>query len=612
MQAPPTNHQPQPVPAAALERNQAEIEARGAWEPAKLRENAVGVTLFDTPASADGTVTVVIPAEQLDKVANCAFVEIVTEPPHPGRPAAFLGVVTEGPFHEPDGLRGDSALIVTTAVRGATMFLPRYHGRAAVEILGERVGKALGPPRFRPLPNSPARLLDDNEVRDFLKVDGDLHLGLAVGYEGIEVAIDSKDKNVLPRHLGVLGSTGGGKSTTVSRLIAQAQAAQMAVVVLDVEGEYSHIHEPTDQPAMLELLAARRQEPAGLPADRVTLYHLANHEPSNRNHPNRSPFTLTFDALAPAAIAEILDLNDAQTERFYRAYDLAVDLTINVFQERKHEKRLEWDDQERGFPGLRLNAIYDVVRAIADKLEGSRAPVSNWNPVEKWSEEFKTTIDRAHGEQKFQSVTSWRALQGKLGVIRRLNMLDIKGTEQLRAESFVEPGRVSLIDLSDMDSPYQRNLAIAEVLRLVQLGQEDAFKVAETKGLAPPRTLVIVEEAHEFISAERIKQMPILFNQLARIARRGRKRRLGLCFVSQLPQHLPREILGLLNNVILHRLTDAAVVRELRQAFGSVDDGLWRQIGSLAPGQAVVSFTSITRPLLVAMDPTPVKLRLVD
>ena len=32
----------------------------------------------------------------------------------------------------------------------------------------------------------------------------------------------------------------------------------------------------------------------------------------------------------------------------------------------------------------------------------------------------------------------------------------------------------------------------------------------------------------------------------------------------------------------------------------------------LAPGQALVSLTSMTRPLLVAIDPTPCKLQLVD
>ena len=61
--------------------------------------------------------------------------------------------------------------------------------------------------------------------------------------------------------------------------------------------------------------------------------------------------------------------------------------------------------------------------------------------------------------------------------------------------------------------------------------------------------LVIIEEAHEFLSAERIDKMNILFQQVARIAKRGRKRWLGLAFVTQLPQHLPRQVFGLVNKL---------------------------------------------------------------
>jgi hypothetical protein len=64
----------------------------------------------------------------------------------------------------------------------------------------------------------------------------------------------------------------------------------------------------------------------------------------------------------------------------------------------------------------------------------------------------------------------------------------------------------------------------------------------------PPRVLIVIEEAHEFLSAERADKMPILFQQVARIAKRGRKRWLGLVFVTQLPQHLHPQLFGLVNS----------------------------------------------------------------
>ena len=43
-----------------------------------------------------------------------------------------------------------------------------------------------------------------------------------------------------------------------------------------------------------------------------------------------------------------------------------------------------------------------------------------------------------------------------------------------------------------------------------------------------------------------------------------------------------------------------------------IDAGLWNRLTGLAPGQAIVSFPHMARPLLVSIDPTPAELRLVD
>jgi uncharacterized protein len=129
---------------------------------------------------------------------------------------------------------------------------------------------------------------------------------------------------------------------------------------------------------------------------------------------------------------------------------------------------------------------------------------------------------------------------------------------------------------------------------------------------SPARVLVIIEEAHEFLSAERIEKMPILFQQVAKIAKRGRKRWMGLVFVTQLPQHLPRQLFGLVNSYILHKITDPQVVSTLHRTVSGIDESLWNRLSGLAPGQAVVSFPHMTRPLLVSIDPTPAKLRMVD
>jgi uncharacterized protein len=210
-------------------------------------------------------------------------------------------------------------------------------------------------------------------------------------------------------------------------------------------------------------------------------------------------------------------------------------------------------------------------------------------------------------------IASWRGLQGKLGRLHRLSIFDSRTADPIDFSEMLQPGRVSIFDLSDTDSPQINNLVIAQILRGIQQQQDENYKAAaKTNAKKPTPTMVLIEEAHEFLSAERIRQMPVLFQQVARIAKRGRKRWLGLGFITQLPQHLPDEALGLINNWVLHKIGDANVIARLRKSIGGIDDALWGRMLSLAPGQAVVSLSGLVRPLQVTIDPTPCKLQMVD
>ncbi len=599
---------------------------------------AVGKTLFDLPGSTDLTVTVVVPKDQLHAAPAQSLVRIRSRTD--GR--AYLGVVTAGPFAEPDGLRGDSPMLTAVATHGGD-YLPPYHGRFQVTLLGEELKDGeLTPPRLRPLPNSPVFVLGDAEAGKVLKCGGDVRLGLAVGHEQVEVGAPSHAKNVFPRHTAILGTTGGGKSTTVAGLIARARAAGMAVIVLDVEGEYTVMHEPTDSAAMLAGLRDRGLSPAGVAVKDMTVYHLVGRGTANPAHPNRKEFSLQFARLSPYAVMEILDLSDAQQERFLKAFDIAKevmrDLGIFPAKNSPDQERLalENDEFERGYPRMLLSLLMDVVGAClarADKgpKEGrGKATPSLFDEDAPTGFESRTgALKTSEGKAKLATrvnaasppgnAISWRAVLGRLARLNRMKVFhDDSGPGPMTYANLLRPGSLSVIDLSDSGFSELNNLVIADILRGVQDEQEKsyaAFEKAKAKGdtaADPPRVLIVIEEAHEFLSEERIAKTPVLFEQVARIAKRGRKRWLGLCFVTQLPSHLPKQVLGLCNSFILHALKDPQVATLLKRTVGGVDEGLWDRLPNLAPGQAIVSFPHFARPLLVSIDPSQAKLRLTE
>jgi DNA helicase HerA-like ATPase len=604
-------------------RRQLAAETAAAGGPAEPRPGdagAVGKTLFDLPGSTDLTVTVVVPKDKVHAAPAQSLVRIASRAD--GR--TYLGVVTAGPFAEPDGLRGDSPMLTAVATHGGD-YLPPFHGRVQVTILGEELADgALTPPRLRPLPNSPVFVLDDQESEKVLKCGGDIRLGLAAGHKGVAVGVPSDKKAVLPRHTAILGTTGGGKSTTVAGLVKQAADAGFAVVLLDVEGEYVHLHEPTDQPAMQKALESRGLDATGLKPGAMTLYHLVGRDPANPAHPNLKPFSLQFARLSPYAVMEMIGANDAQQERFLFAYDLCKALLrdLGVFPEatatdadkEKQEKLLlRLDEFERGWPRMTLSHLLDVVGMC--KAAVAKAAFAPFNAVFKSPAGEQAVKKYLDPKQMPGNVSSWGKLLGMLWRLNRLKVFDrnTAGAKCINYPDLLAPGKVSVVDLSDAGMTELSNIAIADLLRGIQEAQEAAYRKFERGEVGqPPRVLIVVEEAHEFLSEERIDKMPVLFQQVAKICKRGRKRWLGLCFVTQLPAHLPKQVLGLCNSFILHKLTDPGVVSILRRTVGGVDDGLWDRLPNLAPGQAVASFPHFTRPLLVSIDPAPGKLRLAD
>ena len=585
--------------------------------PLRPDPRVIGRTTFDGPGSEDMALTVLLAKDRVREAPSQSLLRIVSAD---GK--KYLGVVDSGPFAEPDSLRAESPILTTVATQEVD-YLPRYHGRLGVKLLGEELADGtLAPPRFRPLPNSAVFALEPEETAKVLKVDGDIRLGLAVGHDELLVGIPSKSKNVLPRHTAILGTTGGGKSTTVAGLVRQASKAGMAVILLDVEGEYTFLHEPTADPRAASLLADRGMAPAGVPAHAMKLYHLVGRDTTNPAHPNLCPFSLQFARISPYAAMAMMECNEAQSDRYLVAHEIAKNLLrkLGVFPvkdaapedaERQEKILLRLDEFERGYPRMELSFMLDVVAACKAKIaKGKFAPFHKFLKTSEGTAELDREIKAADLPT---NVASWGKVHSLLWRLHHLKVFDRGRDTYPRYKDMLEPGRVSVVDLSDAGLNVLSNIAVADVLAGIQEEQDRKYRQFEAgKGDAPPRVLVIVEEAHEFLGAERIAESSHLFDQIARMAKRGRKRWLGLTLVTQLPQHLPRQVLAMCNNFVLHKLTDPQTISTLRHTVSGVDDSLWARLPSLAPGQAVVSFGHMTRPVLTSIDPATSKLRMVD
>jgi hypothetical protein len=543
------------------------------WQP----DDADGRTLFDTPHSTDGTVLAVFPQQCFPKWRSQALAHIVSSD---GR--TYLAQVAQGPYAAPNGLPANSPLLLATQVEG-TLFTPPYHGWVELAILGEVKDGNVIVPLYRPRPNSLVRLLDLEQTRAALHCDGDLRLGRAVGNPDLFVGLRSTEKHHIPRHSLVVGTTGAGKSTFMAALIDKLARAGFCVLVIDVEGEYTMIDQPADSAKIVPALRAQGLEPAGV-SDTFLLVptHAAT---ANPDHPRIRRFCLDFADISPSIAMELLQGSDAQTERFLKAYDAAGELVTQLGlvpdRERHKEALRSWDDQETGYPSLKLAHVLDMAEAVGALFSGEDAVAERYLHGEGFRGHGKPLLEKAAVvKSKSSHHNSWRKTVGLLATLYRSGLFDRSGTKaaddrpitSLNYRDMVRPGRVLIFDLQGVDAPQHRNLAISDLLRGVMEAQDALYAAAPPD--AKPKTAIIIEEAHEFVSGERIRQMPTLYGQIERIARRGRKRWLGLVFATQFPQHLPGELFTLCNNRILLRLGDEPTIRRLQHSVGGVPEAL--------------------------------------
>lgn len=600
-----------PVPdAAEAELAAATFESAGPWTP----DDADGRTLFDTPQAEDGSVTVVFPQAKFDRWRSQALAHVVSR--EDGR--TYLAQVVRGPYAAPVGLPASTPALVITQVEGS-LFTPPYHGWAAVEILGEVRDGQTTVPLFRPRPNSAVKLLTAAETRAALKCDGDLRLGKAVGFDDLPVGLRSDEKAHVPRHTLAVGTTGAGKSTFIAGWVEKLAASGFCVILIDVEGEYASLHRPADSPRILPALAARGLAPAGVKDSYLLVPTTA--AASDPGHPRVRRFCLDFANTSPYIAAELLGGNDAQTDRFLAAYDAAADLVTALGlapdKDAHAAKVRDFDDQETGYPDLKLAHVLDAAQAAAavvgkDEVEEKYLHADGFR-----GHAGRLTEKAAELVKKLPNVQSWRKTVRLIAALYRTGLFDRTGAaadgkkiESLHYDKMVAPGRVLVFDLAGLDSPAHRNLAISDLLRGVIDAQDRLYEAAPAD--KKPKTVVVIEEAHEFVSAERVSQMPAVFGQIQRIARRGRKRWLGLVFATQFPQHLPGELFTLCNNRVLMRLGDEPTLRKLQHSVGGVPENLWPRLKNLPTGQAIVSAHGIEPALIVSLDPGRCMLRMVD
>ncbi len=500
--------------------------------------------------------------ENSDKIFRNEYVKLKSND------TVFIGRIVEGPYFIPEEVSRESAFAQTSILKGNEFkAIPNYFTLGRIEILGEKNNGELQGTNRRPLPKTPVEKLTVEELQSLIGIGGDVVIGEIVGYPNVNVILDSQSKKVLPRNIGIFGTVGSGKTNTAQVLIEEASKADYAVIVFDVEGEYVEMDKPTNEEKLFDKLKKYYPKPKGLSNFKV--YCPAGSE-KTRN--GSIAFDIKFDEVDPYIISEIAGLEDAQEQAFFQMIDRLRNECRKKKKEIKSKAISFLEGGEHVDVGLTLKELLCKFPDIENELRGVQTSTKN-------------------------------ALWRKLDWLTKWKIFDVIN-KPLEIKNLIKPGLVNIIDVSTVPNDAAKNIAIAETLRKIF-----NYKVTNSDS---PKTLIIIEEAHTFISRENRDKMAATMDMLKLIARRGRKRWLCLTFVSQQPSHIPDEIFELCNTRIIHSIKSEYNLNPLRRSSGEVISEIWDMIPTLGPGQAAITSPQFNHTILVNIRPAMTKRKFIE
>ena len=377
------------------------------------------------------------------------------------------------------------------------------------------------------------------------------------------------------RHCAILGTTGGGKSWSVARLVEQCGKLNSKVILFDATGEFGGL-----KGSVLHVYLGAHPRPA--PQSRQVVLPYFQLTESDLF----AIFKPTGQSQAPKLRAAIKSLKLARL-----APNLALDGLIT-----KANKAKEPFDTETARHIAAIEEPYSIfqIKKLPQQIQNECVFPS-----------------RSALETQYYGDINGSEVSQCMPLINRIQ--DIVQSPNL-APIFDPQDKPSLLEVIDkfMEHPSIRVLCVSlqylsfahmarEIIAnatgryLLQAGRDEKFQ--------DKPVLVIVDEAHQFLNTTLETDNGFFpLDSFGLIAKEGRKYALSICIATQRPRDIPESVLSQMGTFIVHRLINDRDRAVVERASGSVDAGVLASLPALAPGQAVVLGVDFPVPLSVAME----------
>lgn len=424
------------------------------------------------------------------------------------------------------------------------------------------------------------------KLGDDLRGGGSLNVGL---------------KNLISRHVAVLGSSGQGKSCFTAAILQQiVRLPRARIVVFDINGEYeTALKTPQLPQGAVKCTTIGGPEPGSF---KIPYYALGRHGLNRLLIPSEK-------TQRPALTFALEHLHQVRYFPKSRGAGLANDTAPFLFDDCRQQGAAEADHriQQIRSGQARSAEVWPNMAALASLVAESHAIQPNQRgALERNAFNYSnvspliTRINRFTEDPMFRSVVD---VDGGVGTANSLDWTreSTNLVEQIFGGQEV-PWRVHIIKLQHLS----HDLTPLVLGSLLELYAYELFRRGQSNKIP---TLLVLEEAHHYLrpigSGSDASENSLAYE---RLAKEGRKFGLALWLSTQRPSEISPTVLSQCNNWISFRLTSEKDLAAIQSASEWADRRETRRIAGLPRQTAMVFGGSIAMPTLIrAVDalPTP-------
>lgn len=389
-------------------------------------------------------------------------------------------------------------------------------------------------------------------------------------------AIGLSPDMLFSRHCAILGSTGGGKSNSLSTILEECLKYKSKMILIDATGEYKsfsgkyvkHVH----------IGKASEFQPEALNSKEVAVpyYHLTESDLTGMFKPSGQ-------AQAPKLRAAMKSL---------KLGILCPSLQLDGYIIKADKDRRFYDTEFQRHTKALNNplAIFDISK-LPQQIENECVKPTR-SPTEPYFWGALNPIEQAYCTSlviRVADIINSPELACIFNPAKLPSLLD-------EIAVFIDDPDTRLLRISLESLPFVYNTrelvcnAIGrQVLHLARAGRFKEVPIC-----------LFVDEAHHFLK-EHLEDDPNLpsIDSMALIAKEGRKYGVALCLATQRPRDLPESILSQMGTYLIHRISNPSDRKIIESASGSCEHGTLEILPTLRPGKCIILGNAVPFPLIV-------------